>query len=638
MFRTLSTLRTRIASTLLLAICLVVCIGPGAILVNPALAQSVPQVVVTATRTEQALTETLASTTVLTREDIRDTQAADLPALLRGAAGIEIVQSGGVGNNASIFMRGGNSNHTLILLDGMRINSTTTGTTALERLTLDQIERVEIVRGNVSALYGSEAIGGVVQLFTRQGTGTPALSGSFTVGSRDTMSGNLNFGGKVGDTRFYLGVAGFHTSNFSAIDPNTNANTRAKVNPDNDEFRNTNVNGSVAHMFTPRHEIGLRFFETRGLINFDSASTAAANLKTNVDQTQNKTSLFGAYSKNRLLDNWRSTVTFAKSSDSSDQTLNFRWNGHIRTDQRQLTWLNEVTLAPTHKLLLSAESSSQRAESAGTTSKFYPARQVSTWIAGYSGSVNRAEFQLNLRGDRYSDFGRANTYFAAAGYNLTNEWKLLLQQSTAFNAPTFNQLYFPGFGSSGLQPELAKSRDFGAQWHRGDNLLRLTRFRTGYSNLIQGATVAPFLATNVAKARVNGWEGNYSGQWSGFDLRANVTVQDPVAIPVDPVTGPQLRRRAQAFGNLGVYRSFGAWRLGADLYSTDKRIDTEINAGTKVGLASYNLVTLTARYNVTKQIYIAAKLDNATRARYQLAHGFNSPPQGFFLTFGYQPD
>ena len=87
-----------------------------------------------------------------------------------------------------------------------------------------------------------------------------------------------------------------------------------------------------------------------------------------------------------------------------------------------------------------------------------------------------------------------------------------------------------------------------------------------------------------------------------------------------------------------MYRSFGAWRLGADLYSTDRRIDTEINAGTKVSLASYNLVTLTARYNVTKQIYIAAKLDNATRARYQLAHGFNSPPQGFFLTFGYQPD
>ena len=167
-------------------------------------------------------------------------------------------------------------------------------------------------------------------------------------------------------------------------------------------------------------------------------------------------------------------------------------------------------------------------------------------------------------------------------------------------------------------------------------MLRITRFRTDYTNLIQ--TVAGF-ATNVGKARVNGWEGNYTGQWFNFDLRANVTLQDPVSIPASAVTGPQLVRRAQAFGNVGVYRSIGAWRLGADLYSTDNRVDTEINSTTtKVGLASYNLLTLTARYNVTKQIYIAAKLDNATRARYQLAHGFNSPPQGFFLTFGYQPN
>ena len=601
-------------------------------------AAKIPQVVVTATRSEQAITDTLASTTVLTREDIRDTQAVDLPSLLRGAAGIEITQNGGVGNNANVAMRGGNNNHTLILLDGMRINSSTTGTTALERLTLEQIERVEIVRGNVSALYGSEAIGGVIQLFTRQGSGAPALGGSLTFGARNTLSGNLDYSGKVGDTRFYVGLAGLHTSNFSSIDPNTNANTRAKVNPDNDGFRNTTINAGLSHLINPRTEIGLRAYETRGLINFDSSSTAAANRNTDVQQTRNSTSSFAAYSKNRILDNWRSTLTFSKSTDSSDQTLNYRWDGHIRTDQRHLVWQNEIALAPTHKLLLGVERLSQRAESSSTTSRFYPARQVGSVLAGYSGSVERAEFQLNLRSDRYSDFGRANTYFAAAAYNLSPEWKLIVQQATAFNAPTFNQLYFPGFGSPGLQPERASSRDFGAQWHSGPHLLRLTRFRTDYNDLIVAATVAPFLAINVSKARVNGWEANYTGAWQGFDLRGNLTIQDPVSIPADPVIGPQLRRRAQVFGNLGVHRSIGQWRFGADLYSTDKRVDTEINStATKVGLASYNLLTLTARYNVTKEMYVAAKLDNATDARYQFAHGFNSPPRGFFVTLGYQP-
>lgn len=602
-----------------------------------AIAQQIPQVLVTATRLEQSVTETLASTTVLTREDIRDTQAPDLPTLLRGAAGIEITQSGGIGANASVFMRGGNSNHTLILLDGMRINSATTSTTALERLTLDQIERVEIVRGNVSALYGSEAIGGVIQLFTRQAGGASGLSGSVTVGSRDTRSGNVSLNGKSGDTRFYLGLARLQSANFSAIDPNTNATTRIKVNPDKDGVRNTTVNASLAHMFNPRNEAGVRFYDARGVVNFDNSSAAAANVNTNVHQTRSFLTSFSAYSKNRILDAWKSTLTFSKSTDSLDQTLNSRWDGHIRTDQRQLSWQNEVALAPTHKLLLTAESSSQRAESESTTTRFYPARRSTSWIAGYSGSVYRAEFQLNLRGDRYSDFGRANTYFAAAGYNVTNQWKLLVQQSTAFNAPTFNQLYFPGFGSPGLQPELARSRDYGAQWTSGPHLLRLTRFRTDYNNLIQGATVTPFLAINVAKARVNGWEANYTGQLKGFEVRTNLTLQDPVAIPEDAVTGPQLRRRAQAYGNVGVYRTVGAWRFGADVYSSGKRVDTEINAFTKVTLASYNLVTLTARYNVSKDFYVAAKLDNATRARYQMAHGFNSPPQGLFVTVGYQP-
>ena len=518
----------------------------------------------------------------------------------------------------------------------MRINSATVGTTALESLTLDQIERVEIVRGNVSALYGSEAIGGVIQLFTRQGGGAPALGASLTTGARGTLSGNLNYGGKIGDTRFHIGLAGFHTEGYSALDPNTNATTRTKANPDNDGYRNTTINANVSHMFNPRNEAGLRFFDTRGLVNFDNAF---ATLGTDVQQSRNSTSSFAAYSKNRLLDAWRSTLTFSKSTDSNDQLLNYRWNGHIRTDQRQLTWQNEIVLAPTHKLLLGAENLNQRAESESTTSRFYPARKVNSVLAGYSGSVERAEFQFNARGDRYSDFGSVNTYFAAAGYNITNEWKLIAQQSTAFNAPTFNQLYFPGFGSPNLLPENAKSREFGAQWNSGAHLLRLTHFRTDYTNLIIGATVAPFLAINVAKARVNGWEGNYTGAWGGFDLRANVTLQDPVTIPADAALGPQLRRRAQAFGNIGVYRTVGEWRFGADLYSTDKRVDAEITAfpTQKVGLASYNLLTLTARYNITKEIYVAAKLDNASNARYQVVHGFNTPQRGFFLTFGYQP-
>ncbi len=607
----------------------------AAILISAsAIAQQPAQVLVTGSRMEQAITEVLANTTILTSEDLRNSQIVDLPALLRSAAGIEVVQNGGTGSVSSVFMRGSNSNHTLILLDGMRINSSTVGTTALERLTLEQIERVEIVRGNVSALYGSEAIGGVIQLFTRQGRGAPAVSGSLTTGANGMLAGNVDFGGTVGRTRFHVGLGALHTSGFGAIDPNTSATTRTAVNPDTDGFRNTTVNASLAHTVQEGHELGARAFVTRGLINFDNAFGAV----TDVHQTANFTSSFSAYSNNRVTDAWRSSLTYSKSVDSSDQTRNYRWDGHIRTDQRQFTWQNEFRIASSHKLLFGLESLSQRAESASTTSRFYPARQVGSVLAGYTGSVERTELQVNLRSDRYSDFGRAQSYFAAAGYNLTDAWKIVVQQSTAFRAPTFNDLYFPNFGTLSLQPERARSRELSLQWAAGAHLLRLGYFHTDYSDLIVGAGT-PSRAANINKARVKGIETNYTGQMMGFDLRANLTWQDPVAMPPSATLGPQLQRRARAYGNFGVGRSVGAWRFGADLYASGKRVDTEITAfpSQKVTLGSYNLLSLTARYNISKETFIAARLENATDAGYQLVHGYNTPRRGLFVTLGYQP-
>ena len=139
--------------------------------------------IVTPARMPQTLDKTIADTTVLDEQDIRNSGAPDVPTLLRSLAGVEVVQSGGLGKVSSTFMRGTNSSQVLVLLDGVRINSATTGTTALEHIMLDNIERIEVVRGNVSSLYGSEAIGGVIQLFTKRGRGAPAFNASAGLGS-----------------------------------------------------------------------------------------------------------------------------------------------------------------------------------------------------------------------------------------------------------------------------------------------------------------------------------------------------------------------------------------------------------------------------------------------------------------------
>ena len=184
------------------------------------------EIVVTATRMPQALDKSIADTTVLNEKDIKNSGAPDVETLLRSVTGIEIVQSGGLGSQSSIFMRGTNSNQVLVLLDGVRIDSATTGSTALEHIMLDSIERIEIVRGNVSSLYGSEAIGGVIQLFTKQGHGAPSFNASAGVGNEGTRHMSAGFSGAVQDTSFSVNAARVKTDGVSAMNPQimTNAN------------------------------------------------------------------------------------------------------------------------------------------------------------------------------------------------------------------------------------------------------------------------------------------------------------------------------------------------------------------------------------------------------------------------------
>src|SRR3954466_15478596 len=220
------------------------------------LAQPLPDddaVVVTASRTEQRIRDAIPHTTVITRKDIRDSQAVDLPTLLRREAGIEVSQSGGLGGNASLFTRGGRSAQTLVLIDGVRVEDAGFGTTAIQHLMLDDIERIEIARGNVSSLYGSGAIGGVVQVFTRRGSGAPAPYGEVTAGSRDTTQLVAGYGGELGSTRFNVSALRLETRGFSAIDPRF----APLANPDDDGYRNQSVSASLAQRLGVDHELGL---------------------------------------------------------------------------------------------------------------------------------------------------------------------------------------------------------------------------------------------------------------------------------------------------------------------------------------------------------------------------------------------
>ena len=250
------------------------CFGSAAIavavLVCPTVHGQTPEnpadtVVVTAGRIEQQITDTIPHTTVITQKEIRESQAIDIIQLLRREAGFQFVQNGGIGSVGSVFMRGTNSTSTLILIDGVRQGSATTGATPIDQIMLNDVDRIEIVRGNVSALYGANAVGGVIQIFTKRGAGAPRANAQLVAGEYGTRGVSANYGGQVGDTRFSLSASKYETSGFSSQDPKS-APTR--INPDADGYANLSVSGQVSQLVEPGQELGLRVFQSEGSIEY----------------------------------------------------------------------------------------------------------------------------------------------------------------------------------------------------------------------------------------------------------------------------------------------------------------------------------------------------------------------------------
>ncbi len=595
----------------------------------PALAQQDENtrnvVVVTASRLDQQLTDTIAHTTVITQKDIRDSQAVDLPSLLAREAGFEFVQNGGIGTSSSIFMRGGDGHQVLILIDGVRVGSATLGTTSIENVMLDQVERVEIVRGNVSALYGANAIGGAIQIFTKQGRGAPHAEVQLMAGSRGTHRLSAGYSGNVEDTRFTLNVSQFQTNGFSAI----NTQQAPKANPDNDGYHNQSFSGQIAHRLAEGHEVGLRAYQSAGKVQFDNAFGTPAER----DRLNDTLSTYSLYSDNQITSRWKSHFSIAQGKDESKTFTNDLTPTRFNTKNTQYQWQNDFNLAKEHVVTASLEEQKQRVDS--TTAYTMTTRDVRSMMLAYNGRVGANQLQASTRHDRYSDFGEANTWLAGYGYDINARWKATAMRSSAFRAPTFNELFFPGFGNPNLQPEKSQSNELGLQYAVDHHLLRIAEFRTQYRNLIQTVLAVPpstFLAENVASARVTGTEMSYTGQFDNLDVRASITVQDPI----DASTGAQLRRRGKNFGNLVVNTTLSGWRVGAEAIVGSSRPDNDIIKGTPVTLGGYKVVNLTARHAVAKNTFIAARLENAFDEHYQVAHGFNTPGRGLFVSLNWQ--
>ncbi len=574
-------------------------------------AQAVPEadsIVVTASRFEQRMRDAIPHTTVITSREIRASGAIDLPSLLRREAGFEFSQSGGVGTVSSTFLRGATTNQVLVLVDGMRISNLNFGSTAIDQFMLDQIERVEIVRGNVSSLYGSGAIGGVIQVFTKTGRGEPRVSIDAGLGEQGEQRLRAQYAGTAGDTKFSINASHFSTNGFSAQKPTNSATT----NPDRDGYRNLSLSGFVEHRINVDHQLGARYFASDGKVEFDNAFAASVNDKHTANTGVGSWAL---YSNNRLTQWWRSKFTYSEGFDQFDSTTNTTLASRAKSNNSQVTWQNDLSFHPDHKFTVTADYLRQAISS--NTAYARSGRNVSGVLGAYNGRFGSHNVQLSVRNENHSDFGKSRTHYAGYGYDLTDRWRLTGASSTAFRAPTFNELFFPGFGNPNLLPERARSFEAGVQYATPGQLFRTVAFHSRIYDLIGG-----FPLTNINRATVDGIETSYGGSVLGLDVKASFTMQDPIQHTA--TSHLQLIRRAKEFGSLSVAKSIGPWRVTGEMQASGRRFDNHIVTFARLELPGFTVFNFLARYEISKETSLSLRLENAFDKEYTLAHGFNT--------------
>ena len=590
------------------------------------------ETVVTATRSEQLLSSALPHTTTITRQDIERSQAVDLVTLLQREAGLQRTQTGGIGTNSSLFLRGAASLETLVLIDGIAQNKQdASGAVSLEHIMLDSVERVEIVRGNVSAIYGSGAIGGVIQIFTRAGSRVPTATASLELGPRsyNKLAGGIS--ASFGDTAFSANVSRLKTDGFSAINPAQ----QPGANPDADGYANTSATVSATHRLSNAHNFGFKLFKSSGDTAYDNAFGAPTDIQNSTTRLSQAT----VFTDNTF-GNWRSRLSLGKQSDknrSFDNGVFGSTEGFV-TRATVLNWVNTLALGGDWLLTAGLERQRQSIETT-TDSAFstpYDQRRNATAVfAGIEGNVAGGGVQLNVRHDKVGDL-KETTGYIGYGYPLTQQLKVIASASTAFIAPPLGYLYGPGFVNPLLQPELGRSKELGLQYAQDTQLLRATYFDTRIKNQLTYDFNA-FAFANINRARNEGLELSYKGTAGQTDLRASLTLQKPV----NEVTGQRLSRRAATLASLGVSQPIGALRLNADLqYSgarPDSFADTATFATVETTLPAYTLVNLSAAYKLTPEVMLNTRLDNATDRSYQTVYGYNQQPRSLYVGVSWSP-
>jgi len=598
---------------------------------TPVWAQSpvMDPVVVTASRAATPLSQVLVSLDVLDRATIEQSQASSLADLLSRLAGFEFGRNGGPGTTTSFFLRGHNSVNVVVLVDGVRAATDGIGAVSAIDIPLHRIERVEVMRGNASALYGNAANGGVIHIFTRQDAGVSAQVG---VGSAGARSANVALATTVGQTALSLRFGQDRSAQLSSM----RVDQRPAANPDKDQTTANSVALGLDHSIDGSHSVKLSVAMDDVSSEYDDDGFGFGN-PSDVHELDRQTRASQIAWTAQYHPSWTSELSLSHTT----QALEDRQNGVLKTGlfayglaksrQNGLRWSNEVALGAQTQLVLGLDHSVEDFESDAVLSGYDSTKTDTGYFAGLGTQVQRWNWQANLRHDRLSTRNRraattsedsVNSVLLGTGYELNAQWKILANASTGFRAPSVGER---AASSASLKNEAFQSRELSTAYQSGATRAKLTYFESDMTDLI--AYNSAFSLVNL-KAENSGVEASAETTVGATGMAIRWTEQNPRNLD----TGKALARRAKRLVSVDLKQPVGQHHVGLSVGYQGERRDSDFSDQV---LDAHTVLGLNAAYQISPQWRLVGRLENALDAQYQLAHGYNTPGRSAFVTVNY---
>ncbi|EGL54868.1 outer membrane cobalamin receptor protein [Methylophaga aminisulfidivorans MP] len=570
---------------------------------------------ITVTANRMPTENALAPTTVITEADIEKLQIQDLATLLSRFPGIDMTQNGGLGKTSGVSIRGTNSDHVLVLVDGVKWYSATSGSSALQDFPVSQIERIEIVRGPRAGLYGSEAIGGVIQIFTKSGSiSKPTPNFTVSAGTKNTLRSQAGVSGGNETTKYNLSYS---------YDTTNGINAREDRNPDHDGYRNQSVSLKVNQQWIENWSTDVNLLRSNARNHYDGSSVNKNYVTDTVQQ------ILGLNNNISVNDTWSMSFGLSESRDRSQNYVDDEITTNYNTRHRYAGWINHLRLNAQHRVNIGFEYENDKIDSSDTYVS--DSRDNKAVFASWDAELDKNSWLLSARHDDNESFGHETTGTADYGYQLSDELKLTANAGTGFKTPTFNDLYYPldsfGFqGNPDLKPEKSTSYGIGLEGTPSWGRWAINTYKNKIRNLIVWDT-SP---SNVDVAKIKGVEFEVTTRLADWQVSADASFLQPE----DDKTGNVLPRRAKRLANMHLDRNWGDWSTGASWKLRGHSYD---KADNKKRLGGYGLLDLRVAYKVDPDWTVRLTGQNMLNKDYRTVDEYYSLGRTVMLSLSYQP-